>query len=169
LVKIEQVCSLLDAPVVAKEVGWGISTETARQLMDAGVAAIDVAGAGGTDWALVEGHRSDTPMGRRLAATFAEWGIPTAASLLMAQEGAPGMPIIASGGVYDGIAAAKAIALGASLVGIARPFLNAAMSSVEQVLEVAEELIEGLRLAMMCVGAGDLESLRETPHLKRLR
>ena len=85
----------------------------------------------------------------------------------MAREGAPGLPIIASGGVYDGIGAAKAVALGASLVGMARPFLDAAMRSTEQVQDVATELLEGLRLAMMCIGAADLESLRETPHLKR--
>ena len=86
----------------------------------------------------------------------------------MARQGAPGTPIIASGGVYDGIRAAKAIALGASLVGMARPFLDAAMHSAEQVQDVAMELLEGLRFAMMCIGAADLESLRETPHLKRL-
>jgi isopentenyl-diphosphate Delta-isomerase len=164
--KIEQVCRGLAAPVVAKEVGWGVSEEVARQLAGAGVAAIDVAGAGGTAWALVEMHRAENDTDRGLAAAFAEWGIPTAESLLMAQRGAPDLPIIASGGIYNGIAAAKALALGASLVGMARPLLQAAQVSTEAVEELAREVLETLRLAMFCLGVSSIAELRHTSLLR---
>ncbi|RLC57998.1 MAG: type 2 isopentenyl-diphosphate Delta-isomerase, partial [Chloroflexota bacterium] len=114
LPKIEAVCRALEVPVVVKEVGWGISEEVARRLAGAGVAAIDVAGAGGSSWSQVEMHRATTERHRRVAAAFADWGIPTAESLLMTRRGAPGLPIIASGGIRDGIQMAKAIALGAA-------------------------------------------------------
>ncbi|NLE75992.1 MAG: type 2 isopentenyl-diphosphate Delta-isomerase [Chloroflexi bacterium] len=164
--KIEQVCRGLGAPVVVKEVGWGISREVARELVDAGVAAIDVAGAGGTDWAKVELHRAESDRARRVAATFQDWGIPTAEALLLAQQGAPGLPIIASGGIYDGITAAKALALGAHMVGLARPFLPPALVSAEAVAEAIGELLDTLRTVMFCVGAATVASLQHSPHLR---
>jgi len=168
LQKIEQVCGGLEVPVVVKEVGWGISETAARQLAGAGVAAIDVAGAGGTTWARVEMHRAPSEVDRRMAAAFGEWGIPTAESIVMTKKGAPGIPIIASGGIYDGITMAKALALGASLVGVARPFLHAAQSSAQAVEDLAGELIETLRVVMLCLGATDVASLQNTPHLRRI-
>ena len=90
------------------------ASSTARRLAEAGVAAMDVAGAGGTSWSEVEYHRAPTEQLRRLAKAFADWGIPTAEALLMAQRGAPDLPLIASGGMRDGIEAAKALALGAT-------------------------------------------------------
>ncbi|MGQ9568857.1 MAG: type 2 isopentenyl-diphosphate Delta-isomerase [Anaerolineae bacterium] len=166
--KIEDVCQKLEVPVLVKEVGWGISGEVAAQLAQAGVAAIDVAGAGGTTWALVEMHRATREMDRRLAATFAEWGIPTAQSIELVKQAAPHVPIIASGGIYDGITAAKALALGASLVGMARPFLQAAQVSAEAAVELVDELTQTLRVVMLCLGTPDIPALQRTPHLRRV-
>ncbi len=163
LSKIEAVCRVLEAPVVVKEVGWGISEQAARQLADAGVAAIDVAGAGGVSWSQVEMHRATTERERQVAAVFADWGIPTAESLLMARRGAPSLPIIASGGIRDGIQMAKAIALGASACGIAGPFLRAAIESTAAVAELVATLATQLRVAMFAAGAADVQALERTP------
>ena len=124
----------MGVPVVAKEVGWGISESTARRLAEVGVSAIDVAGSGGTSWSEVEYHRAPTDRLRRLARAFADWGIPTAETLLMARRGAPGLTVIASGGMRKGIEAAKALALGATAVGMASPFLKAAAARPTRLL-----------------------------------
>jgi len=163
--KIEQVVRSVGVPVVAKEVGWGISESAARRLADAGVAVLDVAGSGGTSWSEVEYYRAPTDSLRKLARAFADWGIPTADALLMAQRGAPGLPLIASGGMRNGIEAAKAIALGASVVGFASPFLKAAASGPEEVIATIDQFAVELRTAMFCSGAGDLCSLREPARL----
>jgi isopentenyl-diphosphate delta-isomerase len=160
LARIERVCHELEAPVVVKEVGWGISERTARWLADAGVAAIDVAGAGGTSWSEVEYHRSPTEDLRKTARSFEDWGIPTAEALEMAREGAPGLPVIASGGLRTGIDGAKALALGAAAVGIASPFLKAAAASAEDVVVAIDRFAAELRTAMFCAGAGDLAALQ---------
>jgi isopentenyl-diphosphate delta-isomerase len=159
--KIETVCKTLGAPVVAKEVGWGVSEATARRLADAGVSAIDVAGAGGTSWSEVEYHRAATDTLRKLARAFADWGIPTADALLMARRGAPDLPLIASGGMRNGIEAAKALALDATLVGIASSFLKAAAAGPEQVVELIDLFAAELRTAMFCAGAGNVIALRD--------
>jgi isopentenyl-diphosphate delta-isomerase len=166
--KMEEVCKRLEVPVVAKEVGWGFSQEAARRLADAGVAAIDVAGAGGTSWSQVEMHRADTEARRRVAATFVDWGIPTAESIQMVRQGAPHLPIIASGGLRNGLDIAKTIALGARLGGMAGPFLKAAMISAEAVLEAIGVTTAELRATMFCIGAASLDELRDTPHLVRI-
>lgn len=160
LSKIEAVCRALDVPVIAKEVGWGISEQVASQLADAGVAAVDVAGAGGISWSQVEMHRSTSERERQVAAAFADWGIPTAESLLMARRGAPGLPLIASGGMRDGIQMAKAIALGATACGIAGEFLRAAAESTAAVAELIAVLVTQLRVAMFAAGARDISALR---------
>jgi isopentenyl-diphosphate delta-isomerase len=162
LPKIEAVCRKSEVPVIAKEVGWGISEQVARQLASAGVAAIDVAGAGGSSWSQVEMHRATSEQGRQVAAIFAGWGIPTAESLLMAQRGAPGLPIIASGGIRDGVQMAKAIALGAAACGIARPFLHAANESTTALAEHVAALLAQLRVAMFAIGAPDVQTLQNT-------
>jgi isopentenyl-diphosphate delta-isomerase len=131
LSKIEAVCRALPVPVIAKEVGWGMSEEAAKRLASAGVAAIDVAGAGGTSWSQVEMHRARTESQKRVAAAFIDWGIPTAEAIQNVRRSAPNLPIIASGGLRDGIDVAKCVALGAGLCGLASPFLKAAAVSVE--------------------------------------
>jgi isopentenyl-diphosphate Delta-isomerase len=158
--KIESVCHGLSVPVILKEVGWGIDERTARWLADAGVAAIDVAGSGGTSWSEVEYYRAPTEKLRRMAKAFADWGIPTADALMMVQKGAPGLPVIASGGLRTGIEAAKAFALGAVAVGMASPFLRAAAASPEEVIVTIDQFASELRVAMFCAGAGDIAALR---------
>jgi isopentenyl-diphosphate delta-isomerase len=163
--KVEQVCRGVAVPVVVKEVGWGISAGLAQRLAEAGVAAIDVAGAGGTSWSEVEYHRAPSERLRRLARTFADWGIPTAESLVAVGQAAPRLPRIASGGIRDGIDVAKCLALGASAAGLASPFLKAAVQSVEAVVDTIDLLAEELRIAMFCAGAGDVAALREPGRL----
>ena len=166
--KIESVCRALPVPVVVKEVGWGISERVARQLAEAGVAVIDVAGAGGTCWSAVEAHCTTDPHVQRIAAHFAEWGLPTAASLLRARRGAPNTPLIASGGIRTGLEAAKALALGATAVGIAAPFLRPATISAEAVSEEITIIERELRTAMFCIGAATIAQLKDTPFLERV-
>jgi isopentenyl-diphosphate delta-isomerase len=158
--KIARVCAALPVPVVVKEIGCGISTGVARRLREAGVAAIDVGGAGGTSWSAVERHRATTALARRLGETFADWGIPTATSLHMAALGAPGLPLIASGGLRTGLDAAKAIALGADLTGFAGPLLKAAATGETETVDLLTALAAELRLAMFCCGAGNLTQLK---------
>lgn len=163
--KIEQVCRGVGVPVVVKEVGWGISGALARRLAEVGVAVIDVAGAGGTSWSEVEYYRASSERLRRLARAFADWGIPTAESLIAAGQAAPHLPRIASGGIRDGIDVAKCLALGASAAGLASPFLKAAAVSAEAVVETIDLLAAELRIAMFCAGAGDVAALREPGRL----
>jgi isopentenyl-diphosphate delta-isomerase len=163
LSKIEAICHALEVPVVVKEVGWGISEQVARQLANAGVAAIDVAGAGGSSWSQVEMYRATTDCQRQVAAAFASWGIPTTESLLMAHRGAPGLPLLASGGIRDGIQMAKAIALGADACGIAGAFLHAANESVAAVVDLITVLVTQLRVAMFAAGTVDVAALRSVP------
>ena len=164
LSKIEVICRRLPVPVIAKEVGWGFSREAARRLADAGVAAIDVAGAGGTSWSQVEMHRAPTARHARVAGAFIDWGIPTAASIRYCREAAPHLPIFASGGIRDGIEVGKCIALGASLVGLAGEFLRVAdRDGVDGVVDLADTITQELRVAMFCAGAGDLAALSRTP------
>jgi len=160
--KIAVLCRQMPVPVIVKEVGWGLSGSVARQLIEAGVAALDVAGAGGTSWSEVEKYRTD-PVRRRMAEAFAGWGLPTAEALLQVRAVAPDLPLIASGGIRTGVDAAKALALGADLVGLASPLLKAAAQSAEAVIAELTQISEELRTAMFCVGAGDLAALRRTP------
>ncbi len=161
--RIETVCRQLEVPVIAKEVGWGISAQAARQLASAGVAAIDVAGAGGTSWSEVEYHRAPGARHANVARAFADWGIPTADSIGYVREGAPGLPVIASGGLRDGVDVAKCIALGAELGGIAGPFLRAAAESLDAVRDLIWELTTQLRIAMFASGAASIAALQQTP------
>lgn len=163
LSKIEAVCKALQVPVVVKEVGWGFSEQVAQQLADAGVAVIDVAGAGGSSWSQVEMHRAQTEGQRQVAAAFAGWGIPTVESLLMVRRVAPQTPVIVSGGIRDGVQIAKAIALGATACGVAGPLLGPATKSDVAVTEVIEVLITQLRVAMFAAGAADMPALQHTP------
>jgi isopentenyl-diphosphate delta-isomerase len=163
LKKVAAVCRDLPVPVIAKEVGWGFSEETARQLADAGIAAIDVAGAGGTSWSQVEMHRAPTARLARVAGAFIDWGIPTAVSIQYCHRATPELPIFASGGIRNGIDVAKCIALGASVVGFAGDFLRAAVSDgVSGVVETAGAITDELRVAMFCSGANDIEALTNT-------
>lgn len=163
LKKIEAVCRQIEVPVVVKEVGWGISAQCASQLASAGVSAIDVAGAGGTSWSQVEMFRIQDEGLAQVAAAFKNWGIPTAESIQMVRQAAPGLPIFASGGLKDGIDIAKCIALGASLGGMAGLFLKAAAQSLETVAELIAIIQREIQVCMFASGAANLNQLRNTP------
>jgi isopentenyl-diphosphate delta-isomerase len=160
LPRIAELCAALDVPVIAKSVGSGIAPVTAARLIDAGVAAIDAAAAGGTSWARVEGKRSEDDRREALAETFAGWGTPTAEAVRELRARFPGLPLIASGGVRTGVDIAKAIALGADLCGLALPFLEAATASEEAVADLIAALTSGLRIAMFATGSSRLGGLR---------
>ncbi len=164
--KLEAVCATLEVPVIVKEVGWGIDGPTARRLLEAGVKGIDVAGAGGTSWSEVESHRATSPQQYRIAASFRDWGMPTAQCLteiapLLAQTDGAAWYLIASGGIRSGIDVAKALALGAHLAGMAGPFLKRALNSTTEVIEEIDILREVLAITMFCTGSGSVPALRQ--------
>ena len=159
--KIEAVCRALSVPVVAKEVGWGFSKQDVTLLANAGVAAIDVAGAGGTSWSQVEMHRVTEPAQRRLAAAFIDWGIPTSEAIQNIKQAAPHMKIFASGGLRSGVDIAKCLALGAALGGMASPFLKAAVESQEATLQLIVEIKREIQVCMFAAGAGNLRALNQ--------
>lgn len=158
--KIEGICKNLDVPVIAKEIGWGISQRTANILADCGVAGIDVAGAGGTSWSQVEMYRSKSIQGQELAAAFTDWGIPTSDSILNVLKANPKITIFASGGLKDGIDIAKCIALGASMGGMAGGILKAANESLGSVLDTLQLIKRQIQIAMFSCGAENLASLK---------
>lgn len=165
--RIGEVAAAIDVPIIIKEVGWGIAENIARRLAEVGVAGIDVAGAGGTNWGEVERRRMDDPVMVRVAGEFREWGIPTADAVVGCRRGFPDGLVIASGGLRTGLDAAKCLALGADAVGFAAPLLKAAVVSRRAVDERLRGIIEGLRIAMFCIGAATLTDLAGTPHLVR--
>jgi isopentenyl-diphosphate delta-isomerase len=165
--KIDEICNTLQVPVIVKEVGWGISGKIARKLIDAGVSAIDVAGAGGTSWAKVEMHRSSSQIDVNTAAAFDDWGIPTADSIRQVRQTTAQLPIIASGGLKNGVDIAKSIALGANLAGIAGKFLKAANAGSKKLEEICLQLEKELRVTMFVAGAKNLSELQKTPLYSR--
>lgn len=153
LQKIKKICAEADFPIIAKEVGNGISGTTAEKLKMAGVSCIDVQGAGGTSFARVENYRSKTNF------NFDDWGISTAQSIQECKK--TGLKIIGSGGIRTGVDVAKAIALGADICGIAQPLLKAATKSHEEVEKRLEKIIEELKIAMFLTGSKNLKELPE--------
>jgi isopentenyl-diphosphate delta-isomerase len=162
LAAIGELAASLDVPVIAKETGGGVSESVARRLAAAGVAAIDVGGVGGTSFAAIEALRAaerGDERGIRLGRLLRDWGIPTVASIGLASRA--GLPIVATGGIRSGLDAAKAIAMGATAVGVARPLLQAALAGGDDsVAAWVAEFAEGLRAAMFLTGSADLEALR---------
>lgn len=166
--KIHDLCNKISVPVIAKEVGNGISAAMAQKLIEAGVSAIDVAGAGGTSWAKVESERALNEQQRRLGLTFADWGLPTAECIVDIRAIAPKLPLIASGGLRNGLDVAKAIALGADLGGLAWPFLQAAAESTEAVNALVQLLIAELTTVLLCTGNATLAQLQHSNVLQKL-
>jgi len=164
--RIEAVCQALEAPVIVKEVGWGLSADVAERLREAGVAALDVAGAGGTSWSEVERRRGADPEEAAVAEAFVAWGLPTAEALIAVRRACPGLPLIASGGVLDGVEAATCLALGADLVGMAAALLRPATDSVEAVVRRLRVVLRQLQTAMFATGARTVAELDAT-HIAR--
>ena len=163
--KIGEVAEALEVPVIVKETGAGIAAEDAAMLEAAGVAGIDVAGVGGTSWAAVEYYRAKARQdvfSQRLGETFWDWGLPTAVSLVETVKSVS-LPVIASGGIRNGIDAAKALALGASLVSATYPFLQPATKSSEDVKNSLQLMVGEMRNAMFLVGADSLQKLQKVP------
>lgn len=165
LAGIERVARSTAVPLIVKEVGGGISAGVARQLADAGVAAIDVAGAGGTSWAAVEAMRAPTPADRAVANAFAGWGIPTAQAIMAVSRACPDLPVIGSGGIRDGLDAARALRLGACLVSQAAGLLEVALDSPEAVVAHVQIILRQLRIACFCTGSRNIAALRGAPLL----
>ena len=164
---IDRLARRLERPLIVKEVGFGLSGTMVRKLAQCGVAAVDVAGAGGTNWALVEASRTGTERAHAVASAFADWGIPTAEAIMAARSACPDLPLIGSGGVRTGVDVAKAIRLGADLVGIAAGLLQAATQSASAVDAALGIVIEQLRLACFCTGSPTLDDLRQSELLQR--
>jgi len=160
--KIQSMCKSLDCPVVVKEVGFGISARVAKMLSEAGVWAVDIAGAGGTSWSQVEKFRAENDEDAQIAAAFCDWGISTMESIQFARHAAPRMKVIASGGLRSGVDLAKCIALGAEMCGIALPFLKAATVSPEAVEKVIGIYRKQFQIAMFAAGVSNLKELSKT-------
>jgi len=166
--KISKLCDQLSVPVIAKEVGNGISATMAEKLIAVGVRAIDVAGAGGTSWAKVESERAQTPLQHRLGRTFADWGLPTAECITQIRSRWTDVPLIASGGLRNGLDVATAIALGADIAGLAMPFLQAAADSAAAAHALAEVLIAEITTVLFCTGNATLHQLKHSDSLRKI-
>jgi len=155
----------LDAPVIVKETGAGISAVTAQRLIAMGAAGVDVAGAGGANWGLIEGERATDPADKAHAAAFAAWGIPSARAIAEARNALPEALIIGSGGVRDGVDVAKAVRLGADVVGMASGVIQAATESTEAVVAHFQTVIRQLRTVCFCTNAANMAALKRVPLL----
>jgi len=163
LEKIGEIARELDKPVIVKETGAGIATDEAKKLEDVGVKGIDVSGAGGTSWAAVEYYRAKKradSFQRRLGDVFWDWGIPTAISIVEVSQTVR-IPVIASGGIRDGMGVAKALVLGGSLTSLSQPVLQVAVEGIKETKNVLSLLAEELRNVMFLVGADSVETLRD--------
>jgi isopentenyl-diphosphate delta-isomerase len=163
---LRRVVAGTDVPVLAKETGAGLSASAALRLKDLGVAALDVGGVGGTSFAAIEGLRAASQgdrKGQRLGEVLRDWGIPTAVAVIMA--GVAGLPMIATGGVRSGLDAAKALTLGATAVGVARPILRAALEGEAALNDWIEQCMLELRTALFLTGSHSLAELRLRPRV----
>jgi len=168
LKKIEQLCQDFPIPVGVKEVGWGINGSLAKRLFEVGVSFIDVAGAGGTSWSQVEKLRSNDSLKVAVAEALNNWGLSTAECLLDMKSYPTMGTTIASGGLKSGVEAAKAIALGADLVGFGRSILPEAVESVDSLIQRFTQLEWELKAAMFGIGAESIGSLKNSKWIKRL-
>lgn len=159
---LEQLIKQLNVPIIIKETGCGFSKSTLKRLNDIGVAAVDVSGLGGTHWGRIEGMRAlNNPLRNKAAQTFANWGVTTIQSIKNAITIKPNFEVWASGGVRNGLDAAKLFALGASTVGFAKPMLEAALIDAQAVYDLMMLIEYELKIAMFCTGSRQLSDLKE--------
>lgn len=158
IARLREIAGTIGYPVMLKEVGHGIGAAAATELVDCPIAAVDVAGAGGTSWARVEQF---VRYGEIRYPALAEWGIPTAQAIVEVRRELPGVPLVASGGIRTGMDAAKALALGADVVSLARPLLAPAIESPAAVVDWLQRFIEELLICLHGCGAADLAELRD--------
>lgn len=158
---IENLVKMVNVPVIVKEVGCGFSKETLKRLENTGIFAVDVSGKGGTHWGRVEGYRSqENEMLYKVAQTFSDWGISTVQSMLNAKEARVPYELWASGGVRNGLEIGKLCALGAAKVGVAKPFLEAALTGDGALEELLNKLELELKITMFCTGSRTLKDLQ---------
>lgn len=167
LSKIENLIQAISIPVGVKEVGFGVDAQVAKQLTDIGARFIDVAGAGGTSWSQVEKLRSKEKIKKQAAEAFASWGNPTAECLQAIQASIPSQHVIASGGIRNGLDAAKALVLGANHVGFARTILKEALESETHAIEWMQVKELELQMVMFGIGVNNLEGLQQTKRLQK--
>lgn len=158
LKKIEKICKSLPVPVVVKEVGWGISADVAKKLIDVGVSGIDVSGAGGTSWSQVERFRLTDEFDIQVAEAFIDWGIPTADALIDVRKEIPAIPVFASGGLKNGMEISKVLALGANLAGMAGVFLKAAVISYDHLINTISAIQRIIKISLFVTGSKNLGS-----------
>jgi isopentenyl-diphosphate delta-isomerase len=161
LKSLSAITKSLSVPVIVKEVGCGIALEVGRQLLDAGVTAIDCGGRGGTSWPYVEGLRSEAARTQQMGDLFRDWGIPTAYNIAVLREAFPEAPLVATGGIRDGLTIAKALGLGASMVGIGLPLLRAALAGDDMPHALLTTYIHQLRVSMLASGVAHVKNLRQ--------
>jgi isopentenyl-diphosphate delta-isomerase len=164
--RLTEVVPRLGVPAFVKEVGAGIGPRAAKKIAALPVAGVEVAGTGGTSWAKVESFRApngsiQAETGRRLAG----FGIPTVRSIRICREAMGDRTVVASGGIRTGMDVAVAIALGADVVALARPLLEAAAQSEDAAVHALETLVYELRVICFCTGSTDLAALRRVPVL----
>ncbi|MGB8001815.1 MAG: type 2 isopentenyl-diphosphate Delta-isomerase [Anaerobacillus sp.] len=168
LFNIREVARAIPVPLGIKEVGMGIDAKSAQRLLAAGASFIDVAGAGGTSWIRVESYRSHQSMRQQAAEAFQDWGNPTADCILDVRKQHPDVPMIASGGLKNGVDAAKSIALGADVAGFGRALLESAVDDSEEALSDQLKRIEfELRTAMFGIGASSINRLKYNSALRK--
>ncbi|BBX17494.1 type 2 isopentenyl-diphosphate Delta-isomerase [Mycolicibacterium duvalii] len=155
--RLREVIGEIGCPVMVKEVGHGFGAAAAAELAGFPIAAVDVAGAGGTSWARIEQY---VRYGEVRYPALAEWGIPTAQALCEVHRALPAMPLVASGGIRTGMDAAKALAMGATVVAVARPLLAPAIESVAAVVDWLQDFLYELLVCLHGCGAADLAELR---------
>jgi isopentenyl-diphosphate delta-isomerase len=164
---IEHLLEKMQGKVLIKETGAGLSPQTAEKLRSLGVRYVDISGAGGTSWTKVEMYRANQGVLRRIGETFSNWGIPTAFSVIAARKVCGDQTrIIASGGIENGLDAARAIAIGADIAGFARSVLVSFLNGgTDGASEYIDRIKQELRIAMLLTGSANLEQLSAAPHV----
>lgn len=156
-----------EIPVLVREVGFGLSEESARRLIETGISGLDCAGAGGTSWTKVEALCSGDPSFRRAGMVFGEWGIKTAHSIKNVRFIDNNIPLIATGGLRSGLDLAKALYLGADVGAMAQPMLKHAIKGEDDLFQFIEQIILELKICLLASGAQNPQALQsKNPQLK---